>query len=212
MSFFAAIVFFSGIDQDVLGWFQAHHSAGLNLVMVNLNDLGQRYVVTLVALLGVAWFLVRRQVCTALVILLATLLAWGLVDGIKLAVQRPRPDVPHVQQKSLLNPLLKEKEFAVAHSYSFPSGHALTTTAIYGTLALVVAWRLRRRGPRIALLAGVGVLVLVIGITRLYLGAHYCSDVLAGWLGGLGVALLCGWLDQKWSAGRSPDPVTCPRR
>ncbi|HET7320881.1 MAG TPA: phosphatase PAP2 family protein, partial [Longimicrobiaceae bacterium] len=69
-------------------------------------------------------------------------------------------------------------------SYSFPSGHALTAVVIYGTLAYLVARlestrRLRRWTLGLAL-----VLVVVIGLSRLYMGVHYPSDVLAGWLVG----------------------------
>src|SRR5690242_19910936 len=79
------------LDQAVLHWFQARHTPWLNAVMINLTDLGHRYVVSVVALAAVGFFLARRRFRTALVVLLAALAAWGLVEGIKRAVQRPRP-------------------------------------------------------------------------------------------------------------------------
>ncbi len=198
------------IDQDVLHWFQVEHAPGLNLMMVNLTDLGHRYVVTAVALVAIVCFLARRQFRTALLVLLATLAAWGLVEGVKRVVQRPRPaGVEHVAP-SLLSQALGAKRQGPAGglpqptraeaNYSFPSGHALSSAAVYGTIALVVARRLRRPWARWLVLAGTAVLLLVIGITRLYLGAHYLTDVLAGWIIGLACALVCGWLEARWAA------------
>jgi undecaprenyl-diphosphatase len=74
------------------------------------------------------------------------------------------------------------------------------SSAVYVTLALVVARRLRRRRQRVLVVGGGLALVLVIGLTRLYLGVHYPTDVLAGWALGLGVALACGWLEGRWAA------------
>jgi undecaprenyl-diphosphatase len=85
-------------------------------------------------------------------------------------------------------------------SYSFPSGHTFSSAAVYLTVAFLAARRLRRRWLRILTVVGSVLLVLGIGVTRLYVGAHYLSDVVAGWAGGLGVALLCAWLDERWAA------------
>lgn len=209
------------LDQNVLHWFQAEHAPGLNLVMVNLSDLGHRYVVTVVALVALLCFLVRGRLRTAVLILAATLAAWGLIEGIKRVVERPRPaNVERVSPSVLARALgtrgkappgggLPQPTKAEA-SYSFPSGHALASTAIYGTIALMVARRLRRRWARWLVVAGTGLLLLVIGVTRLYLGAHYFTDVLAGWALGLACALFFGWLDARWAAPHAPPAVTGP--
>jgi undecaprenyl-diphosphatase len=207
------------LDQSVLRWFQAQHTPGLDPVMVNLTDLGHRYIVTVVGLLAAVCFLLLRQSRAALLVLVATAASWGLVEGIKRAVQRPRPPKEEVRRvkPSLLSQVLAAKEAKEGKpaeglpqptraeaSYSFPSGHALTTAAVYLTLALLVARRLRRRGPRIAVVVGSALLAFVIGVTRLYLGAHYLTDVVAGWGIGLGCALVCLWLDERWAQRRAP--------
>ena len=200
----------AAIDQDVFRWFQDHQTPGLNHVVANLTDLGHRYVVTLVALLAAACFLARRQPRAALLVLLAAVAAWALVVGVKLTVQRPRPPGIHHLEPSLLARAfghgqrqpgggLPEPTREEA-TYSFPSGHALSSAAIYLTVALLAARCLRRRWLRTLIIVGSALLVFVIGVTRLYLGMHYLSDVVAGWAGGLGVALLCAWLDEKWAA------------
>ncbi|MDX6438300.1 MAG: hypothetical protein QOF45_883 [Gaiellaceae bacterium] len=92
----------------------------------------------------------------------------------------------------LLNLILKlsfhraRPEFAFVHldTYSFPSGHAMISTAAYGALAYLAWSRLGSRRGRVLLVSGTAVLVALICFSRLYLGVHYLSDVLAGVAGG----------------------------
>ena len=97
-------------------------------------------------------------------------------------------DVSHVQVTMKLG-FRRERPFfpdplATESSFSFPSGHALISLAVYGSIALVLARRLPRRGDRMLLYAATGLLVLAIGFSRLYLGVHFLSDVLAGFAAG----------------------------
>jgi undecaprenyl-diphosphatase len=189
------------LDQGALHWFQSEHAPWLDPVMANLTDLGQRYVVTLAALVALVVFLVLRRLRAAVLLLVATAASWGLVEGVKRVVQRPRPpkeEVKRVEPGVLSRSLPQPSKGEV--SYSFPSGHALTAAGIYLTLALLAARRLRRGGLRVLVVLGTALLVVAIGVTRLYLGVHYVSDVVAGWLGGLGIALVCAWLDGWWAA------------
>ena len=89
-------------------------------------------------------------------------------------------------------------------SPSFPSGHALESTAVYGGLALTLGRRLRRRCPRAVVFALGVALPLLIGFSRVYLSVHYLTDVLAGWAAGLALALLAGWADRRWRARPAP--------
>ena len=79
-------------------------------------------------------------------------------------------------------------------SYSFPSGHALGSMCFYGALAMILSARLASRAARVFLYLGAILLVSAIGISRIYLGVHYPSDVIAGylaaivWVGAVGVA------------------------
>jgi undecaprenyl-diphosphatase len=183
----------AALEWNVLTWFQARHTPQLNAVIVNLTDLGYRYVVALVLLAAAAVFVFRRQARTALYLLLAGVLASILTDGIKWLVGRPRPPLPAVAETSFLFPVLNALP-SWWPSYSFPSAHAFVSSAGYVTLALVIARRQRRRWQCVLVVGGGLALTAVIGLTRLYLGVHYPSDVLAGWTLGLSVALGCNWL------------------
>jgi undecaprenyl-diphosphatase len=203
--------FLEGLDLHVLRWFQAAHRPWLDPVVANLTDLGHRYVITAVALAGAAVFLARRQARPALLLVAAALACWVLVEGVKRTVQEPRPPRAEVRRvtPSELSEVLRQPSWAEA-SYSFPSGHALGSASVYLTLALLVAHRLRRRRWRVLVVAGSVVLVLVIGVTRLYLGAHYLSDVVAGWAAGAGCALLCAGADARRAAPVGPSSSIPP--
>jgi undecaprenyl-diphosphatase len=115
----------------------------------------------------------RRRLALYLVV---TAIGGGLVDSaVKLLVNRPRPDVG--------DPLV------YAFGKSFPSGHAMSSTVTYGALLLVFLPILSRRA-RFAAFVGTAALLVAIGLSRLLLGVHYISDVIAGWV--LGLAWLTG--------------------
>lgn len=90
---------------------------------------------------------------------------------LKLAVRRARPRL--------------DDPFVVLHSYSFPSGHATSSAAIYGALAVVAAGLAPRTGGRIAAALVAIVVVLLVGATRVVLGVHFPADVLGGVLAGV---------------------------
>jgi membrane-associated phospholipid phosphatase len=135
-----------------------------------------------------AWLLYRRRFPIALLPLVAFFLASRLVDAVKDAIQRPRP------------------EGAISSGFSFPSGHATMSAAIFVTIALVLSHGSPPR--RKYLLTAALLLVFLIGLTRIYLGEHYLTDVLGGWAAGLGCAFACAWaahrLAQQQPAEHAP--------
>jgi len=105
------------------------------------------------------------------VFLVVTALGGGLLDTVvKEAVDRPRP--------SLVDPV------ATAHGKSFPSGHTMSSTFVYGALVLVFLPVIGRR-YRPVVIGGAVILVLAIGFSRLALGVHYITDVVGGFVLGL---------------------------
>lgn len=83
-------------------------------------------------------------------------------------------------------------------SYSFPSGHALLSLCFYGALAVAVAPRLRRTEARAAVWAAAGLLAALIGFSRIYLGVHYPSDVVAGYAAALVWVVLVALADKTF--------------
>jgi undecaprenyl-diphosphatase len=148
----------------------------LRRLMLDVTTLGNNGLLTLIALLALGFLVVagKRR--------LGGLLGIGIILGVvasallKLAYARPRPDV-------------------VAHlvnvdTASFPSGHAMNAAVVYLTMAALLARGQKQRGPRLYIL-GVGILLTVsIGFSRLYLGVHWPTDVLFGWIFGASWAAL----------------------
>jgi undecaprenyl-diphosphatase len=164
-------------DVAVLRWLGEHHTKLLTAAAVELTYLGTGTVV--LAIVGVAalflWHTAHKHSAR---LLLAAVAGNILLNGaLKLVFHRPRPTVFEWQ--------------TVAVSSSFPSGHAMSATVCYGTVAYLVARLQKHRWSRVLTLTGAVVLILLICATRLYLGVHYPSDVLAGMLVGLAWASFC---------------------
>ena len=145
----------------------ADHASALELARW-VTHVGDPWVVTAVTVTVALVLLARRRLTDALLVLVIRLLAVLLSGGMKLLVDRPRPaDVP-----------------ALTHvtTASFPSGHALGSAALWAT----VGWLLSTgRGARVGRVVAL-VVPLLVGASRVLLGVHFPSDVVAG--------LLLGWL------------------
>ena len=145
------------------------HSRGVEL----LTDLGSFWGLLAVCLVA-SLLLARRQAWTDITLLLASLAGAALLNPlVKHAIARPRP--------------LFHDPSLVFTTYSFPSGHAMGTTAVYTALAIIVARRTRHT-PFV--IAGSAVMIILIALSRVYLGAHYLSDVVGGVLLGLAWVLV----------------------
>ena len=95
------------------------------------------------------------------------------------------------------------------HTLSFPSGHAMVSAAVYLSLAVLAARLVRPRHAKVYVVAVAATLTVAVGVTRVYLGVHYPTDVLAGWIAGGLWALLCGvaaLLLQRRGAVEQPGP------
>jgi undecaprenyl-diphosphatase len=129
-----------------------------------------------VVVTGAAILLLRAGRRRVAVFVVVTSLGGGIIDSlVKLAVNRTRPVVDH--------------PVATAFGKSFPSGHTMSATVVYGAL-LVACWPLLSRGWRRLALGATIVLVMSIGSSRMLLGLHFLSDVVGGFL--LGLAWLSG--------------------
>jgi undecaprenyl-diphosphatase len=145
--------------------------------MRDITALGSPVVLVIVVLASAVWLWVRRQHHAFALLLASTLGARFLNAFLKGLFARPRPDI--------------ELHLMPASSPSFPSGHAMDSAAIYLTIAALIAQQVQSRVQRLYLVGLAASLSLVIGVSRVYLGVHYPSDVLAGWCAGLAWALMC---------------------
>jgi len=132
----------------------------------------------------------RRRLLVFL--LTATIGGWVLNNGVKLAVGRQRPTF--------------DDPFTIARGLSFPSGHAMSSTVVLGALLMVFlpAVRASRRTPTVVAVTG---LVLLIGFTRLALGVHYLTDVVAGFVLGAAWLTVCVAIFSLWRIDRGRRPV-----
>jgi membrane-associated phospholipid phosphatase len=153
-----------------------------------VTTLGSTSVLALVAATAVAYLVHRRRGRdTALLVVAlagAQLVTWIL----KAALERPRPSF--------------DEPVATADWFSFPSGHASNSLALYGALAYVFAGR-SSRPVRAVVLAGLTLLVAAIGFSRVYLGVHYLTDVIAGYSAGLAWLLLVIYCARAGTAAGS---------
>jgi len=161
--------------------------------IVDISALGGFAVLTLVTLFAVGYLLALKRWGGALVLLCATLGGTAISEGLKIGFNRPRPDlVAHIVDTT---------------SMSFPSGHAMLSAVTYLTLGALIARTQERRRLRSYVLGGAILLTLIIGASRVYLGVHWPTDVLAGWCLGAAWALACWvaatWLTRFSSSGRS---------
>jgi undecaprenyl-diphosphatase len=138
--------------------------------------LGSTFVLLGVALAGALGLALRGRWRAGLALIVAYVVTDVTVALVKLLVSRPRPD----------------ESLTEAGGFSFPSGHSAMSMVVYGCLGFALA-RACRGVPRVAFAICGALLVVMIGLSRIYLGVHYPSDVIAGWTTGAAI-LIATWL------------------
>lgn len=153
-------------------------------VVRDITALGSGVILTSLTVLVLILHCLRGEWRTGWFIALVILFGWFAMEGLKLIYHRERPTVvPHMMTES---------------SLSLPSGHAMMSTVVFFTLAFVYAQRTSHRGVKVFAFTVACLLVVLIGYTRVYLGVHHPSDVLAGWLLGLLWVQLAFILRSHW--------------
>ena len=167
-----------GFDTHIiLGLRQWGGPSWLRAAAINITALGSGTVLTIMVVIVAGLLAVERLWLTAGATIAASLSGGWAVDLIKLEVARPRPDiVPHLVE--------------VSHM-SFPSGHAASSAVVYLTIAGLASQVTPNRVARRYMLVVAILLVGAIGCSRVYLGVHWPSDVLAGW--SFGTLWALGW-------------------
>ena len=168
----------------------------LNEVARDITALGGTTVLTLVTL-GLAGFLaLSRRRATAMLVLAAVGGGTLLSNALKFLFDRPRPDiVPHAM---------------TVYTQSFPSGHSMLSAVTWLTLGALLARAEPRRRVKTYVLSLAILTTLSVGVSRVYLGVHWPTDVLGGWTLGAAWALLC-WAVARWLQGRGQVEPDTPR-
>jgi len=155
----------------------------------DITGLGGATVLTLITVMIVGYLLLVRRRAAALLTAVTIVGATLLSTSLKIAFDRPRPE--------LLTHAVE------VDSASFPSGHALLSAVAYLTVGGLLMRTQTGAAAKIYVLASAVLLTVLIGISRVYLGVHWPTDVLAGWCVGATWALLC-WLVALWLERSQP--------
>lgn len=151
--------------------------------MRDFTALGGGGILLLLTVSVVTYLIILRKYRAALLIALAVIGGALLSQLLKNSIGRPRPDlVPHG---------------SIVYSTSFPSGHSMSAAATYLTLGALLARLQPRRRLKLYVLLLAMLITVLVGISRVYLGVHWPTDVLAGWAAGAVWAALCG-LVMTW--------------
>lgn len=159
----------------------------LTKMMVDVTALGGVTVLTLLVTSVVIYLALRRKFRTAIFVTVSILGGWGLSSAMKLGIARPRPEVV--------------QHLVEVTDMSFPSGHAMLSAITYLTLGAMLSRIEEQSSLRYFFPLAAVVLTLLIGLSRIYLGVHYPTDVLGGWAAG--TVWACGsWFVARRVLGR----------
>ncbi|MEJ8548506.1 phosphatase PAP2 family protein [Brevibacillus borstelensis] len=166
----------TSFDHAVIHWIQSLISPQLTAIMKFFTFLGSTAALLALLVTSAVLMIWQKKRWEALFLVLA--LSGGVVFNqlLKWIFHRQRPN---------LHRLIEET------GYSFPSGHSMSSIIFYGMLGMLFFMFARKRTPKIIITAAAIVLVLSIGISRIYLGVHYPSDVLAGFAAGGAWLTIC---------------------
>lgn len=174
----------SANPHDALGprWFE--HA------VAEVTTLGGTVNLTIIVVIALAFLLLQRRVASALLVAVSVGGGMALSETIKTLLGRDRPPL-----------IYRAVETTNA---SFPSGHAMLSTITYLTLGALLAQVMPRRREKAFVLAAAALLAAMVGASRIYLGVHWTTDVLAGWSLGAAWAMICwlaAWAVRRWLIG-----------
>ena len=158
------------VDQTIHTWFGHEHQPATTLLLTTATNIGSSLGLATVVAISIGLLLAFRQRASA-VFLIVTSGAGALLNlGLKEIFRRTRPDLTDA--------------LASAHWYSFPSGHAMGSFVTFGALAYIALRQQWSWAARSASLALALTMVVLVGVSRVYLGVHWASDIAGGWSAG----------------------------
>jgi membrane-associated phospholipid phosphatase len=170
-------------DESILRWAGDLRTPFLNMMMVDITALGGLALTIVLGLLSIFLFLLARDPAAAIHLALTATGGFFISIWTKGLIARPRPNII--------------PQLVHASGFSYPSGHAITSSAIYLTMAILAARHFHTIRSRVALLALAAAMITLISFSRIYLGVHYPSDTMSGALMGLAWALFMASLFAK---------------
>lgn len=151
---------------------------------LDLTALGGAVVLVLMVSAVVGFMWLQRRYGLMLFTVVTIITGAGVAALLKYAIARDRPDiVPHLREVT---------------TPSFPSGHAMLSAIVYLTLGTLLMQVVPGRGAKLYFLTIAMLLTFLVGVSRIYLGVHYPTDVLAGWMAGIAWALGCWMAARYW--------------
>lgn len=162
----------ASVDHPLLDWMVAHRSPGLDSVVTFFTDIGGTTLLPIIVLVLVVTLAWRWHSWTPVALtLVATAGSLAMTEAGKHLAGRARPPT------SLAVPPFES-------SPSFPSGHTLNSTVVAIVLAYLVALHVERQPTRVLLMTGLALYAVAMGLSRVFLGHHWFTDVVAGWCAG----------------------------
>jgi undecaprenyl-diphosphatase len=154
------------LDSAILQTVARIRTPWLTITAVDVTALGSITLVVLFSVFTLVVLLVLRDRMGALQLLAASVGAGILMQVTKNFIERIRPE--------------EAQQLTVVSGFSYPSGHSLSTSALYLTIAIIAGGYVQHSGARAAIFVAVSAVLILIGASRVYLGVHYATDVVSG--------------------------------
>lgn len=178
------------VDVRVTTWLVDHRVGTVTALLRPVTHLADPAVIAVVLASAVVVLATQRRRRAAAFLVVSSVGTALLVHAVKVLIGRDRPE--------------SADRLVAVTGAAFPSGHAAQSVACYAAIAIVVAWSSRSRTTGLIAMALAGSIVVLVGVSRVYLGVHWTSDVVAGWsLGATWLACAvvvfstAGWADQR---------------
>ncbi|WAH35891.1 phosphatase PAP2 family protein [Alicyclobacillus dauci] len=155
-----------GFDTRIINVVQRKIDAPNTRLMKFFTFLGSPISISVLVMLVAMTFCRKGQIREATCMIIANAAGAGFNEGLKYIFRRQRPDIHRL---------------VPAHGYSFPSGHSMGSVMFYGTLCYFICRQLTNGLLKILLCTASGLMIMITGVSRIYLGVHYPSDVVSGY-------------------------------
>jgi undecaprenyl-diphosphatase len=177
-------------DKQTAAWFHAHLTHTFVTVLRAFSEFGASESIGVVLFCLVLFFVFKRWWPSLVTLIVVVPCGMLLNEWVKILVHRHRPFV--------------DGPFVDWSGYSFASGHTIGATLLYGQLALFIVPAIKGRRWRVLTIAAATLFVLLVGFSRIALGAHYLTDVLAAIFFGIVWLTLCLLVGKPMRRGRYP--------